>query len=124
MVSPQRIALLLVQLPICPYCRVFGATDASGLRRPSRFKSPYFSSDGLNQTSGASSADNRRMPMPPYNRLLSVPASQNDTPLDVTPSPPTTGFNNQLTSPLDASFRDAQKYTLPAPAPTRPPFDT
>src|SRR3954462_8154774 len=109
MVSPHRIELFDVQLPICPYCRVFGATDLSGLSRPSRFRSPYFNSDGLNQTSGASSADNSRMPMPSYNRLLSVPASQNDTPLDVTPSPPTTVFNNELTSPLDASFRDAQK---------------
>src|SRR4051812_7498878 len=113
-----------VQLPICPYCSVFGATDLSGLSRPSRFRSPYFSSDGFSQTSGASSTDNSRMPMPPYNRLPSVPPSQNDTPLVVTPRPPTTVFNSELTSPLDASFRDAQKFTLPAPAPIRPPLDT
>src|SRR3954462_2698727 len=124
MVSPHRIELFDVQLPICPYCRVFGATDLSGLSRPSRFRSPYFSSDGFSQTSGVSSTDSSRTPRPPYKRLLSVPASQNDTPLDATPRPPTTVFNNELTSPLDASFRDAQKFTLPAPAPIRPPFDT
>src|SRR5262245_41595157 len=107
-----------------PYCSHFGWTEASGFSNPRRFRSPARSSDGFSQTSGASTTESSRMPTPPYNRLLSVPLSQNDAPLEVTPRPPTTVFSRDATRPLAASLRDAQKFTLPAPAPIRPPLDT
>src|SRR5262245_31574233 len=107
-----------------PYCSHFGWTDRSGFSSPRRLRSPACSSDGLSQTSGASSTDRRRMPRPPYSRLPSDPLSQNDTPLDVTPSVPTTVLSSDATRPVDASLRDAQKFTLPAPAPIRPPLAT
>src|SRR5438093_11330575 len=104
-----------------PYCRYFGTIVASGLLRPSRFSSPKFRRLGFSQTSGASSVEMSLMPVPEYRLLLSVPESQYDAPLDVTPSAPTTVLSRLAVSPLAAIFRDAQKFALPAPPPIRPP---
>src|SRR5213080_137951 len=115
------IVLALVHPATSPYSRRFGTTDARGFVSPRRFKSPNFNSDGVSHTSGASSTDSRRMPVPPYNRVLSVPASQNDAPLDGDTTPPMTVLSRVATRPLDAVWRAAQKFALPAPAPIRPP---
>ena len=59
--------------------------------------------------------------MPPYNRCDSVPASQNAAPLDGASRPPTSDTSDD-TRPDEASFREAQKFALPAPAAMRPAF--
>src|SRR5205814_8358208 len=102
MVVPQMIVCELVHPATPPYCRYFGTIVASGLFRPSRFNSPKFSSPGLSQTSGASSVEISRMPVPPYRFLLSVPESQYDAPLDVTPNAPITVLIRLATRPLAA----------------------
>src|SRR5437764_10542634 len=118
------IVSLFVQPATAPYCSHFAWMDASGLVRPRRLRYPYFSCDGFRHTVGASSGDSSRMPHPSYKYWPIVPASQYDAPLELTPRPATTVLRRPDTRPLAASWRDAQKFTLPAPAPRRPPLFT
>ena len=69
----------------------------------------------------ASSNDNSRMPRPLFSRLVSVPASQNAAPL-ARQQRRRRRVGSETADPLRAICRDAQMFTLPAPAPIRPPF--
>src|SRR4051812_16858862 len=98
-----------------------GASVASEFVRPARLRSPTCSCDGSSHTKGSCSSESSRIPTPPYRRELSVPASQNAAPLDRVVKPPMS-VRGRDASPDVASFRDAQKFALPAPPPTRPAF--
>src|SRR2546426_10013627 len=86
---------------------------------------PHASCDGFCQMPGKSEDDNIRMPVPAYIWLAIVPASQYVTPLAGICCPP---IDETVVSrsprPFTAAQRDAQKFTLPAPAPFSPPSTT
>src|ERR687888_2452373 len=116
---PPRIDGSLVQPAMAPYWSHFGAIDASEFVRPNKLKSPKWSSDGFCQASIASAGGRSWMPRPAFRRPTSVPLSKNAAPLDAIAAPATIVFGSDA-KPLSAIWRDAQKLTLPAPAPVRP----
>ena len=117
--EPHMMVWLFVQSATCPYSRDLAAIDASGLPRPSKLRSPVLSSVESSHASGACSSERIRMPTPAYSRDARVPVSQKIAPLGELSTPP---MSPEGSSPrrLDATLRDAMKFTLPAPAPIRP----
>src|SRR5919198_3470159 len=118
-VAPPVIDGSLVHEATAPYCRYFGVIDASGFVRPTRLRSPNCSSDGFSHAAAASAADSSRMPRPAFRRPLRVPPSKNAAPLADTDAPAMTVLGS-APRPLTMICREAQKLTLPAPAPISP----
>src|SRR5438128_9847223 len=119
LVVPPRIDGSFVQPAIAPYWSHLGVVDASEFAGPNRLKSPKLSSDGFSHARPASAAESSRMPRPAFRRPFSVPPSKNAAPVDVIAAPAMTVLGSDA-SPVAAICREAEKLTLPAPAPIRP----